>query len=136
MPKRRTDDVVHAVMTDHYIQRRRPARDLLAKIAERHETDATAYHGKVVLYYPRTAPRPEDELYLAIAQVAQKSNPDQGIAQLSAAIEKYRPERAEYYFELADAWRKNGHGEGSPLYEEAIRRKPISWRRCGDWLLA
>src|SRR5262245_3581122 len=28
MPKRRTEDVVHVVMTDHYIQRRLPARDL------------------------------------------------------------------------------------------------------------
>ena len=30
MPKRRTEDAVHVVMTDHYIQRRRPAADLLA----------------------------------------------------------------------------------------------------------
>ncbi len=29
MPKRRTEDVVHVVMTDHLIQRRIPARDLL-----------------------------------------------------------------------------------------------------------
>ena len=29
MPKRRTDDVVHVVMTDHYIQRRKPAGNLL-----------------------------------------------------------------------------------------------------------
>src|SRR5436190_216190 len=34
MPKRRTDDVVHAVMTDHYIQRRKPNRDLLAAVTE------------------------------------------------------------------------------------------------------
>jgi predicted CXXCH cytochrome family protein len=52
MPKRRTEDVVHVVMTDHYIQRRKPARDLLAPMAERRETDASAYHGEVVLYYP------------------------------------------------------------------------------------
>src|SRR6185295_3884427 len=56
MPKRRTDDVVHAVMTDHYIQRRKPARDLLAPIVERHDTDATAYRGEVVLYYPSQPP--------------------------------------------------------------------------------
>ncbi len=34
MPKRRTDDVVHVVMTDHYIQRLKPDRDLLAPMAE------------------------------------------------------------------------------------------------------
>src|SRR5258708_4089223 len=50
MPKRRTDDVVHVVMTDHYIQRRKPAGDLLAPIAERRETDDTGYRGEVVLY--------------------------------------------------------------------------------------
>src|SRR5690242_13695831 len=32
MPKRRTEDVVHVVMTDHYIQRRKPSGDLLAEI--------------------------------------------------------------------------------------------------------
>jgi predicted CXXCH cytochrome family protein len=125
MPARRTDDVVHAVMTDHYIQRRKPARDLLAKIAERPETEATAYHGEVVLYYPPKAPHAQDELYLGIAQVSQKSNLDQGITQLAAAIEKYRPEPAEYYFELADAWRKTGQwAKALPLYEEAVRRRP------------
>ena len=125
MPRRRTDDVVHAVMTDHYIQRKKPARDLLAMLAERHETGATAYHGEVVLYYPAKAPKPEDELYLALAQVAQRSNLDQGIARLAAAIEKYRPVRAEYYFELADAWRNSGQwSKAFPLYEEAVRRNP------------
>src|SRR5439155_20014653 len=59
------------------------------------------------------------------AQGGQKSSPDRGIAQLAAAIEKYRPERAEYYFELADAWRKSGKWDKAiPLYEEAIRRQP------------
>jgi predicted CXXCH cytochrome family protein len=49
MPKRRTDDVIHVVMTDHYIQRRKPARDLLAPLQERHVTEETAYHGPVIL---------------------------------------------------------------------------------------
>ena len=35
MPKRCTDDVIHAVMTDHYIQRHKPNRDLLAALAGR-----------------------------------------------------------------------------------------------------
>ena len=35
------------------------------------------------------------------------------------------PSGAEYYFELADAYRKTGQWEkAQPLYEEAIRRKP------------
>ena len=86
------EDVVHAVMTDHYIQRRKPDRDLLRQIAERHETNRNAYHGDVVLYYPEELARaPENELYLAIAQVSQSSNLSRGIALLTSAIDKYRP---------------------------------------------
>src|SRR6476646_10693494 len=63
MPKRRTDDVVHAVMTDHYIQREKPKRDLMAPLAERHDGDEEIYKGEVVLYYPAQLPdAPENEL--------------------------------------------------------------------------
>ncbi|HSP68977.1 MAG TPA: cytochrome c3 family protein, partial [Bryobacteraceae bacterium] len=128
MPKRRTDDVVHAVMTDHYIQRRKPAGDLLAPIAERHETDENSYRGEVKLYYPPQVPEsPANELYLAIAQVSQKSTLTEGTRQLAAAIEKHHPDRFEYYLHLADAWNDSGHNEKAlPLYEEAVRRGPNS----------
>jgi predicted CXXCH cytochrome family protein len=126
MPKRRTEDVVHVAATDHYIQRRKPAGDLLAEIAERHETEGNAYRGPVVLYYPEDLPHtPENDLYLAIAQVNQKSNLNDGIAQLTTAIERYSPKRAEYYFELAEAWRDSGQvTKALPLYREAVRRNP------------
>jgi predicted CXXCH cytochrome family protein len=128
MPKRRSEDVVHAVMTDHYIQRRLPARDLLAEIAERRQSDATAYRGEVVLYYPRSLPKPEDELYLAIAQVSEKSNLSAGITRLSTAIDKYHPVRAEYYLQLGDALSSGGRSaEALPVYEEALRREPASF---------
>src|SRR5206468_5936068 len=106
MPKRRTDDVVHAVMTDHYIQRRKPARDLLAPKVERRESDENAYHGPVVLYYPQSIPQASDrDLYLGVAQVSQKTNLTQGIQDLSAAIDKYRPGHMEFYLQLANAWK-------------------------------
>lgn len=136
MPKRRTDDVVHVVMTDHYIQRRKPARDLIASIAER-PGDANPYHGEVVLYYPKTLPRPEDELYLAVAQVAQQSNLSEGIERLTAAIGKYRPSSAEFYLQLADAWRASGQpGRALPVYEEALRRDPKSMAALEDMALS
>ena len=139
MPKRRTDDVVHVVMTDHYIQRRKPARDLLAPIAERQETNGNLYHGQVVPYYPPALVNvPEGELYLAIAQVAQGSNLQQGTRQLAAAIERYHPQRMEYYLQLGDAWVSGGEaGKALPLYEEAVRRKPDSFvalRKLGSGL--
>jgi len=126
MPKRRTEDVVHVAATDHYIERRKPARDLPAEIAERHEPDGNAYRGPVVLYYPKELPHtPENDLYLAIAQVNQRSNLSDGIAQLGAAIERHPPDRAEYYFELAEAWRDSGQlTKALPLYREAVRRNP------------
>ena len=128
MPKRRTDDAVHVVMTDHYIQRRKPQRDLLAPIPERREADDNAHHGAVVLYYPKNLPNgPDRELYSAVAQVSQDSNLAEGIRELTAAIEKYHPDRMEYYLQLGDAWRDSGQmARALPLYEEAVRRKPDS----------
>ncbi len=126
MPKRRTEDVVHVVATDHYIVRRKPAGDLLAEMAERHETAATAYRGPVVLYYPEELPHtPDNDLYLAVAQVNQSSNLESGIAQLTAGIERYSPQRAQFYLELAEAWRNKGQlAKALPLYKEAVRRDP------------
>ena len=126
MPKRRTDDVVHAVMTDHFIQRRKPA-DLLAEKTEQRQTEATAYRGEVMLYYPPVLPKPEDELYLAIAQVSQSSNLSAGTARLRAAIEKFRPASAEYYLQLGDAWCNAGKcDQAQPAYEAALHLEPES----------
>ena len=145
MPKRRTEDVVHAVVTDHYIQRRKPIRDLLADMAERHEADATAYRGKVVLYYPKTLPHTAaNDLDLALAQVIEKSNLPAGIQQLTAAIRRHAPKRPEYYLELAEALRTNGQlGKAIPFYREAVRRNPkfapglqklgVALRRSGQY---
>lgn len=126
MPKRRTEDVVHSLATDHLIQRRRPAGDLLAERAERHETGALAYRGRVVLYYPGALPPiPENELYLAAAQVKQNSNLAAGVAQLATAIEKHRPQRAEFYLDLAEALERSGRlKEALPVYRAAASRNP------------
>jgi tetratricopeptide (TPR) repeat protein len=126
MPKRRTEDVVHAVVTDHYIQRRKPNGDLLADMPERHETGKSAYRSKVVPYYPEPLPQtPENQLYVAVAQVIQDSNLTQGIAQLTAALKRYSPRRAEFYSQLAEAWRDDGHlDKALPFYREAVRRDP------------
>ena len=128
MPKRRTDDVVHVVATDHYIQRRKPAGDLVADRPERHETGASAYRGPVVLYYPETlAPTSDNELIVAVAQVKQGSNLAQGIEQLTAAIQKYKPQRAEYYLELGEALEKYGQLEKAVrVYGEAVQKNPKS----------
>lgn len=126
MPRRRTDDVVNVVMTDHYIQRHKPRGDLLAPLRETHGTEETAYRGEVVSYYPAQPPAtPENELYLAVAQVQNAANLAAGIPRLEQVLERHRPVRPEFYLELADAYRKQGQWEKAiHWYEEALRRGP------------
>ena len=127
MPKRRTQDVVHAVMTDHYIQRKKPAGDLLADIQER-TGPGTFYHGEELPYYPQPFPATsESELYLGVAQVRAGNNAEGGIARLASDIDKYHPQQAEFYVELGDALRRNGKpGDAVPRYREGLRLKPDS----------
>ena len=124
MPKRRTEDVIHVAVTDHWIQRLQPAGDLLADRQEIRDN----YRGPVALYYPETLPRtPESALYLAVAQVKQKSNLATGLAQLTRAIERFAPRRAEWYLELAEGLASNGQlDQGLPWYRESVRRDPAS----------
>jgi Flp pilus assembly protein TadD len=126
MPKRRAEDVVHAVMTDHYIQRHKPDRDLLAPLRETHDSDKTAYKGEVVLFYPPHLPATaETERYLAAAQVIDGSNFKTGIDRLRRAIESQAPREPEFYFDLANAyWKSNQSEQSIPYYQEALRRNP------------
>jgi tetratricopeptide (TPR) repeat protein len=127
MPKRRTDDVVHAVMTDHYIQRRRPARNLLAEIPEPHGPNII-YRGEVEPYgWGKSVATPENELYLALAQVREENNLTRGLEVFSNAVQKYQPSQAEFYIELADAYVKAGQPDKAvPLYREGVQKKANS----------
>lgn len=122
MPKRRTDDVVHVVMTDHYIQRVKPDRDLLAPVAE----VANEPQGRegVSPYYPSPlAQSAENELYRATAEV--KHGSVGSIARLESAIVRYSPTAPDFYFELGDGCARAGKSdEAIRWYKEALRRKP------------
>jgi predicted CXXCH cytochrome family protein len=124
MPKRRTEDAVHVVMTDHYIQRRRAARNLLADLKEADTIGRGDYKGEVKLYYPQTLPStPENDLYLAVAQVQQGSNLTAGIGRLERAIETHRPQRPDFYYELARAYAKTSNHEAAIRWaQEALQR--------------
>jgi len=125
MPKRRTEDVVHVVMTDHLIQRSKPSGDPLAARAEI-PVDANPYRGEVVAYNLGSSTS-EDELYLAIAQVAEQSNLNAGIAQLQAAIAKDHPRNPEYDLQLADALaHAHRFAEAVLVYREALKLDPNS----------
>jgi tetratricopeptide (TPR) repeat protein len=124
MPKRRTDDAVHVVMTDHYIQRQRPRRDLLAPKTEADSLKQVDYRGEVVLYYPPALPStPENDLYLALAQIREGSNLTAGIRLFEQAIEKHRPARPDFYYDLARAYSKTGdHDADIRWSREALQR--------------
>jgi len=129
MPKRRTDDAVHVVMTDHLIRRRQPAEDLLADKPEVRESMVAAYRGEVVPYYPAKPGPTEEEasLYLALAQVLEWSNLKNGLPLLESLMEKYRPQRAEYYADLAEGLSAAGQlAKAMPYFEEAARHAPGS----------
>jgi tetratricopeptide (TPR) repeat protein len=128
MPKRRTEDVVHAVITDHFIQRQIPTRDLLAELPERHLTDAEDYHGEVAPYYPSPLPQTgENPLYQAVAQVALQNNLQQGLDNLSREISRQPPREMEFYTALGDAYRNSGDAkQAAAAFQQAVLRSPDS----------
>jgi Flp pilus assembly protein TadD len=131
MPQRRTEDVVHAVMTDHLIQRLAPpAKVLLAERAEISDTPATAYRGPVKRYLlDHETPSPSDALYDASAQVIDGSNLDGGIPALSNALDRQHPAQPNFYIELGDARRHAGDLSGAiAAYRRALTLDPLSSR--------
>ena len=126
MPKRRTDDVIHVVMTDHLIQRRPPARDLLAELRERHPTEAEEYHGEVVPYYPAAlSSQGAEALYRSLAQVVMRNNLGTGVGELARLIAVQQPRETDWYIELGDAWLAAGEpAKAVAAYEQAVRLKP------------
>ncbi len=125
MPKRRTDDAVHVVMTDHYIQRVKPGRDLLAPLNE--AANSTNSKGGVALYYPTQLPQPgQSELYLALADVKDGSKGEAAIAKLQEDVSKYAPAAPEFYYELAHAYGQAGNqSQAIRWYQEALRRRQV-----------
>lgn len=128
MPKRRAQDVVHAVMTDHLIQRRPPPHPL-AELAERHGPELN-YRGEVVPYGD------SDNLYTAVAQVMHTSNLEAGIRRLQAEIASRNPDQPEFYRELGDALQRAGRPEESvATYRVALEHSPASailWARLAQ----
>ena len=129
MPKRRAEDAVHVVMTDHFIQRNKPSRDLLTSLQEAPPL-LNKYKGPVKFYYPPSLENAADnDLYLAVAQVQDGSNLQAGLPQLVHAIEKYSPGRAEFYLELGKAY--FGMGEkikAIQLFVSSLQHQPDSKR--------
>ena len=129
MQKRRPSDAILVTVTDHFIQAR-PVADPEGPMRERHDGNTPPYRGKVDLYYPtKLKETAENDLYLAIAQVKHDSNPAEGLRLLEAAIAQHKPARAEFYFELAEAYRRAGnHEKAFAFYRQSASRGGADWR--------
>lgn len=131
MPKRRTEDVVHVVMTDHLIQRRPgSAKELMAPLPEVLDTSATAYRGPVKRYrLDHEGAATSDALYDAAVQVIDGSNLGEGIPALSELIRTQHPSQPNFSIELGDAMRHNGDLSGTiDAYRQALALDPLSSR--------
>jgi tetratricopeptide (TPR) repeat protein len=117
MQKRRTDDIVHAVMTDHWIQRSPQFEKPLAELPERHGATAE-YAGEIVPYYPSPLPQTDaNNLYSAIARSAP--------AELARELAHVDPREPAFYLELGNAWQKTGKlTVATAAYQQALVRSP------------
>lgn len=104
MPKRRAQDVVHAVMTDHLIQKRPPDRDLLAPLKEDH----SPREEQPLLYFPQSLSGWERDLYVGMAEVQTRGRLRQGMVRLAAALEQKSASFTEPYVKLAMAQAETG----------------------------
>ncbi len=127
MPERRPSDSIHVTVTDHYIQRD-PLRRADSPV-ELNSANTPPYRGEVIAYYPRLTPEAAaTDLYAGVAQVKNGANSDPGIARLEKAIALGQPANAEFYTELADAYRHAGNSSAAiSNYQKASSHDPAYW---------
>ncbi|MCK5941857.1 MAG: tetratricopeptide repeat protein, partial [Planctomycetes bacterium] len=122
MPRRRTIDVVHAVMRDHRIVRRPPARDLTAPLTEQHEV----YQGDLTFFLPETAPTgAEGDLYLGTAYLQGGVHVQRGIELVERALQNGAPPAAPPLRMLGLAKGQQGDLEGAvAAFERGLALAP------------
>ncbi|MDE2756780.1 MAG: tetratricopeptide repeat protein, partial [Acidobacteriota bacterium] len=123
MPKRRAQDVVHAVMTDHLIQKGPPGPNLLAPLQEDHSPKKE----QPLLYFPLSLSGWERDLYLGMAEVQTPGNLRQGLDRLTATLKRKSAPFAEPYVKLAMAQAETGaHDAARASLERALGIDPES----------
>jgi Flp pilus assembly protein TadD len=123
LPKRRGEYATHIVLIDHYIQKQRPLRDLLAPLVESNSaTSPTA----LALYYPETLPpTPQNRLYLAVSKVESGVDSAASIDHLQSLVQQVKPGAAGFYESLGRAYMRGGNEEAAiPWLQQALDRAP------------
>jgi tetratricopeptide (TPR) repeat protein len=120
MQKRRTEDAVHVVMTDHLIRRKPLPGDLTGPISEKHDR----LTGPVKLLHPSELPNnPESRLYVAAAQVRASANLSRDVLRLRDAVNESRPTAAEPYIILGETYQKLGQRQAAiAAFQSALER--------------
>jgi hypothetical protein len=120
MPKRRTDDAVHVVMTDHKIQKHvKDTAELLAPKKERTE----AYRGELQLFRTPNLSARERDLYLGQALIAGQADRPRGIQLLSRLLPQMPV--VEAMVELASAYVAEKQPQlALPWFERALAIRP------------
>lgn len=137
MPKRRSEDAVHVVITDHRIGRAAGAEDYRKPLDELAFAQAAAYQGEVHLYYPPQLPdTPDNRLYRALAQIKDMTNPRSGIPTLERLLAAAPVAPVEFSLELAEALAKAGEHERAARHFQRVidknPRLPRAWRGLGE----
>lgn len=124
MPKRRSQYAVHIVLTDHYIQRDRPAGNLTAPLEE--PENMPEAQGNLALFYPGKLPdNPENKLYLAAARLKASNGDRNKVQEFEHDIEQFKPARAEFYAILGEAYAQAGNAQAAEKWlTEANARAP------------
>lgn len=118
MPRRRTQDVVHVVMTDHLIARRVEGEPLAA-LAE----TPPPHGGRPELYWADRAPaEPHASMYRALSGAA---DGDRGaMAALQAILAEAAPAEARPYLDLAEAQLRSGRAAAAIRTLESLPGPP------------
>jgi predicted CXXCH cytochrome family protein len=112
MPRRRSHYAVHIVLTDHYIQRNKPAGDVTAPFDE--PENMPEVQGNLVSFYPKQLSNDsEDKLYLAAAQLKASNGDRNRIQEFEQAINQFKPAQAEFYAILGEAYAQAGNAQAA-----------------------
>ena len=78
--------------------------------------------------YPSPLPKTSDNnLYLAVAQVALQNNLQKGVADLAREMNQHPPREMEFYITLGNAWKNSGNPNAAVgAFEQAVRLRPTS----------
>jgi tetratricopeptide (TPR) repeat protein len=130
MPKRRTQDVVGVVMTDHRIQKQAPADDALEPLTE----TPPPRGARVKRYFPDRAPADLiAATYFAISAAA--DGDVAAVDTLKHAIATTKPEAIEPWFELGTAQLKMRDAAGAAeTFGILVKREPgfaAAWANLG-----